>query len=67
MPQLRYKHVIKRDIAGFFISPQSWETQTFAADRDSLHRWAKSGVAESAGFLQEAESKNHFCRLSGGV
>ena len=31
-PKLRYKDVIKRDMAGFHISPQSWET--LAADRN---------------------------------
>jgi len=36
-PKLRYKDVIKRDIAGFHISPQSWET--LAADRN---RWCAS-------------------------
>ena len=36
-PKLRYKDVIKRDMAGFHISPQSWET--LAAD---LNRWRAS-------------------------
>jgi len=36
-PKLRYKDVIKRDMAGFHISPQSWET--LAADRN---RWRAS-------------------------
>ena len=36
-PKLRYKDVIKRDMAGFHISPQSWEI--LAADRN---RWPAS-------------------------
>ena len=36
-PKLRYKDVVKRDMAGFHISPQSWET--LAADRN---RWRAS-------------------------
>ena len=36
-PKLRYKDVIKRDMAGFNISPESWGT--LAADRN---RWRAS-------------------------
>jgi len=36
-PKVRYKDVIKRDMAGFHISPQSWET--LSADRN---RWRAS-------------------------
>ena len=36
-PKLRYKDAIKRDMAGFNISPQSWET--LAANRN---RWRAS-------------------------
>jgi len=45
-PKLRYKDVIKRDMAGFRISPQSWET--LAADRNRWRASLSDGYSFSA-------------------
>ena len=59
-PKLRYKDVIKRDMAGLHISPQSWET--LAADRN---RWSASlsfGYALSATSYAEKMEKRRAHR-----
>jgi len=54
-PKLRYKDVIKHDMAGFHISPQSWET--LAADRNRWHASLSFGYLLSA--TSYAEKMKH--------
>jgi len=54
-PKLRYKDVIKHDMAGFHISPQSWET--LAADHNRWHASLSFGYLLSA--TSYAEKMKH--------
>jgi len=59
-PKLRYKDVIKRDIAGFHISPQSRET--LAADRNRWRASLSYGYSLSATSYAEKMERRRFHR-----
>ena len=59
-PKLRYKDVIKRDMGGFHISPQSWET--LAADRNRWHASLSFGYSLSATSYAEKMEKRRAHR-----
>jgi len=59
-PKLRYKHVIKRDMAGFHISPQSWEK--LAADRKRWRACLSFGYSLSATSYPEKMEKRRAHR-----
>jgi len=61
-PKLRYKDVIKRDMASFHISPQSWET--LAAGRNRWRASLSYGYSLSAtSYAEKMEKRRAHCRL----
>ena len=59
-PKLRYKDVIKRDMAGFHISPKSWKT--IAADRNRWRASLSFGYSLSATSYAEKMEKRRAHR-----
>ena len=60
--KLRYKDVIKRDMASFHISPKSWET--LAAGRNRWRASLSYGYSLSAtSYAEKMEKRRAHCRL----